>query len=145
MIHISWIKQMEAQVKRVIRCTMMLMLVGCSMIMSSLSALAADVERSMRAALGNSASLAEARQNWIAARESQTGVEVKSLSSDPPTRPATMLWRPRPAPARTRSHKRTRPYMVHHRSISKNRPKNQESINVCIDFLTILGSIRAPF
>lgn len=55
--------------KRVIHRTVMIMLSGCSVAMFSSSALAVDLESSLRAALGNSASLAAARQNWIAARE----------------------------------------------------------------------------
>ena len=48
--------------KRVIRRTVMIMLAGFSVIMFSPAVLAVDMESSMRAALGNSASLAAARQ-----------------------------------------------------------------------------------
>ena len=46
-----------------------MMFAGCSVLLFSPAGLAADLDSSMRAALGNSASLAAARQSWIAARE----------------------------------------------------------------------------
>ena len=46
-----------------------MMFAGWSVLLFSPAGLAADLDSSMRAALGNSASLAAARQSWIAARE----------------------------------------------------------------------------
>ena len=48
---------------------LVMMVVGWSLLLFSPAGLAADLDSSMRAALGNSASLAVARQSWIAARE----------------------------------------------------------------------------
>ncbi len=70
---------MEAAVKRVIRRTVMIMLAGFSVIMFSPAVLAVDMESSMRAALGNSASLAAARQSWVAAREN---IGVNAVTTD---------------------------------------------------------------
>jgi outer membrane protein len=70
---------METAVKRVIRRTMMIMLAGCSVMMFSPAVLAVEMESSMRAALGNSASLAAARQSWVAAREN---IGVNAVTTD---------------------------------------------------------------
>ena len=59
---------METPVKH-LTSRIVMMFAGCGVLLFSPAGLAADLDGSMRAALGNSASLATARQSWIAARE----------------------------------------------------------------------------